>query len=246
MPSLWRSIRQRFGIASRPMTVRTHVAWYWRWLGMALLASVSLALAGWIYDAGARFAGFDRSEVAQEVASLRQTVARLEAEAGRLRAIADASESRLRIEQAAQDQLAAQMKALMDENARLKEDVALFDNLGPLTDRLVVHRFAVTPEALPGEYRYRVLLVIGGRRDKSFQGSLQFALNTRSAGQDGMILVPDPAAAVNPAYGLNFRYFYRGEGILRVPAGTRVQSVQVRVFEAGASQPRAVQNFRLP
>lgn len=245
MPSLWRTLRRRFGIASRPMTVRTHVAWYWRWLGMVLFASVSLALAGWIYDAGARFAGFDRSEVTGEMSALRQNATRLDAEIARLRAIADASESRVKIEQAAQAQLATQVKALMEENTRLKEDVALFDNLGPVTDRLAVHRFSVGADAIPGEYRYRLLLVVGGRRDKPFQGSLQFVVNTREKGRDGMILLPEVTTSDNPAFRLNFKYFFRGEGILRVPAEAQVRSIQVRVFEAGSGQPRVVQSFSL-
>ena len=43
------------------MTVKTHVAWYWRMLGLVAVLSCSFALAAWIYDAGRRFAGFDRS-----------------------------------------------------------------------------------------------------------------------------------------------------------------------------------------
>ena len=63
MRNLLRSVRRRFGISAPKMTVRTHLAWYWRWTAMVLFASVSLALAAWIYDAGMRFAGFDRSEI---------------------------------------------------------------------------------------------------------------------------------------------------------------------------------------
>ena len=45
MPSLLKRMQQRFGISAPKMTVRTHVAWYWRWLGMMVLLAVSLALA---------------------------------------------------------------------------------------------------------------------------------------------------------------------------------------------------------
>ncbi len=34
-------IRDRFGISAPKMTVRTHVAWYWRWLGIVAALAVS-------------------------------------------------------------------------------------------------------------------------------------------------------------------------------------------------------------
>src|SRR5712691_5997290 len=66
MPKLFKQFRQRFGISAPKMTVQTHVAWYWRWLGMLVFLSLALALAAWMYDAGRRFAGFDRSELQNE------------------------------------------------------------------------------------------------------------------------------------------------------------------------------------
>lgn len=245
MASLYRRLRQRFGIAKRPMTVRTHIAWYWRWLGMMVVASLSLALAAWIYDAGRRFAGFDRGEFQDELVRLRDKVGQLEIETRKLRAVADASESRLKIEQSAQTQLASQVKALMEENTRLKEDLSFFDNLGPATDKLSIHRFKVDPELVPGEYRYRLLLVIGGRRDKPFQGSLQLVINTRAQGRDGMITLPERASPDTAAFRLNFKYFHRVESTFRLPRDVQVQSIQVRVFEAGSDQARAVQTVNL-
>src|SRR3954467_2659966 len=121
MPGFLKKLQLRFGISAPKMTVRTHVAWYWRWLGTMVLLAVSLALAAWMYDAGRRFAGFDRTELEGEVSKLKDSLAQLKDEAARLRSIASASESRLRIEQAAQTQLAGQVKALEDENNRLRE-----------------------------------------------------------------------------------------------------------------------------
>src|SRR3954469_15535788 len=99
MPSLLKRLQLRFGISAPKMTVRTHVAWYWRWLGMMLLLAVSLAVAAWMYDAGRRFAGFDRTELELEVSSVKESLGRLRDETARLRSIANASESRLKIEQ---------------------------------------------------------------------------------------------------------------------------------------------------
>jgi len=228
------------------MTVRTHVAWYWRWLGMVLLASLSLALALWIYDAGRRFAGFDRSEIEQEVKTLRESSARLEVEAEQLRAVANASESRLNIEQSAQTQLALQVKTLEEENRRLKEDLAFFENLGPATNKLSINRFTVQKDVLPGEYRYRLLVLLGGAaRDRQFQGSLQLVVNVQSQGRNGMIVLPDRSQAENNNFRLNFKYFQRVEGTFRVPDQSKIRSVQVRVMEQGSNHVSAEQSVDL-
>ena len=246
MPTLVKRIRQRFGISAPQMAVRTRLAWYWRWLAIAALASVSLALGNLIYDAGRRFAGFDKNELEHELEHAREALGRLESESARFRASANAGDARLKIEQAAQAQLAMQVKSLGEENRRLKEDLAFFENFAPATDRIAIDRFTVQPDVLPGEYRYRLLVVMGGAlRARQFQGSLQLVLNVQSNARNGMIVLPDPAHPDDNAFRLNFKYFQRAEGIFRVPEHTRLRAVQVRVLEHGSSQARATQSIDL-
>ena len=245
-PKLLKKIRQRFGISAPRMTVKIHVAWYWRMLGLVAVLSCSFALAAWIYDAGRRFAGFDRSEAEQELSQLRESVGRLTQETAGLRASVNASESKLQIERAAQAQLGRQVKVLEDENARLKEDLAFFENLIPSEHRdntLLINRFRVEPGALPGEFRYRLLLLQGGRRDKPFQGNLQLLVTLQQDGKDAIITLPEEGAA--QAYKISFKYFQRVEGTFRVAPGARVKMVQVRIFESGSTQARATQSFNL-
>jgi len=228
------------------MTVQTHVAWYWRMLGLIVALSCSFALAAWIYDAGRRFAGFDRSEAEQELSQLRESAGTMGKEIAALRASVNASESKLQIERTAQTQLGRQVKALEDENARLKEDLAFFENLIPSENRdktLLINRFRVDVGTLPGEFRYRLLLLQGGPRDKPFQGNLQLLVTLQQGGKDAIITLPEEGAA--QAYKISFKYFQRVEGTFRVPPEARVRSVQVRIFEAGSAQARATQSFNL-
>ena len=252
MRNLLKGIRRRWGISAPRMTIRTHVAWYWRWTGLIIAAAITYALGTWIYDAGRRYAGFDRSEVSEEISRLRATVGRLESETAGLRAVVDASESRLKIEQTAQSRLGAQVKALEDENNRLKEDLAFFENLVPGGgDKLVINRFRVEQEGTAGEYRYR-LLVVQGARQREFVGNLQLLVQIEGAdGRSAMMNLPEPESATNKAassgngFKLAFKYFHRAEGAFKVPAGAKVVSVQVRIFESGSSQPRATQLLKL-
>ncbi|HXC39900.1 MAG TPA: DUF6776 family protein [Burkholderiales bacterium] len=245
MPSLLKRIRSRFGIAAPRMTVRTHVAWYWRWLGIVVVAGLSLALAAWIYDAGRRFAGFDRGEALEQLDKLRADHAQLEKEAAELRAVANASEARLKIEQSAQAQLAAQIKQLGDENSRLKEDLAFFDGLNPADrreERITIHRFMVEKGDTPGQYRYRLLVVQGGRRDHDFQGSIQLMAELQGQGRNDMIPVTDQGSS-STAKRLNFRFFQRQEGSFQVPQGGVLKRVQVKVMEGG--ETRAVETAQV-
>jgi hypothetical protein len=175
-------------------------------------------------------------------------MAQLEGEAARLRAIANASESRLKIEQSAQTQLASQVKALEDENNRLKEELGFFENLVPSErrgEKVSIHRFRVERDVLPGEYRYRLLVLQGGRLDREFHGSLQLVVEMQQEGKDATIIFPDTGETANAAFKLNFKYFRRVEGTFRVPAKARVRTIQARILENGSNEARASQNVNL-
>jgi len=249
MQKLIKSIRRRFGISAPKMTVRTHVAWYWRWLGLTLFAAVSLALAAWMYDAGRRFAGFDQSEVQEELIRLRNTVPRLEAESAELHAVANASDAKVRIEQSAQQQLTAQLKSLVEENTRLKEDLAFFEGLVPgarRDDSLSIHRFKIERGAVPGEYHYRLLVLQGGRRDREFQGAIQILADLQDKGRNDMIAITEEGAPSGMTRRLKFKFFQRQEGSFKVSSTARMRGVQVKIFENGIAEPRATESVKLP
>lgn len=249
MFKLIKRFRQRFGISAPRMTVRTHVAWYWRWMLFFILLSLSLTLAAWMYDAGRRFAGFDRGEIEEEVTRLRSQMLKMQEDTTKLRALADAGESRVRMERGTQAQLARQVRQLEEENGRLKEDLAFFENLIPVDKsegKVSINRFRVQADSPAGEYRYRLLVLQGGRRDKEQQSAIQFLVEMQLDGKTVIIQLPAEKPGSDPAYRFNFKYFHRAEGSFRVNPAARVKSVQVRVFDAVSGQLRATQNFGLP
>src|SRR5258708_8128481 len=168
----------------------------------------------------------------------------LESEDARLRSIADASESRLKIEKTAQSQLASQVKVLEDENNRVKEDLAFFENLVPSErrgEKVSIHRFKVERDVLPGEFRYRLLVLQGGRLDREFHGSLQLVVEMQQEGRDATIIIPDSAETGSTSFKLNFKYFRRVEGTFRVPAGDRVRTVHARSLDHCSTTTRTTQ-----
>lgn len=243
----WRS-RMGFSLAPRAV-VRTHVPWYWRVLGVVVLLSVSLAGAGWVYDAGRRIGRFDRGETEQEIRSLRERVVDLEQELGQLRSVADSSESSLQIERTAQQQLAGQIKTLQEENGRLKEDLAFFESLaaadardagGPTISRLQIQR-----DTVPGQYRYRMLVALQGSKktDREFRGSLQLVVSLQQQGKSAMMVLPAADDPNRQRFNINFKHFQRVDGTFQVPAGSQVKSVEVRLLQDGAT--RAAQTASL-
>ncbi|HEX8963274.1 MAG TPA: DUF6776 family protein [Rhodocyclaceae bacterium] len=220
------------------MTVRTHVPWYWRALAVALTGAVAIALAGWIYDAGRRIAGFDSSETAQEIETLTQKVADLQAEVNKLRATSDASESSLQIERTAQQQLTAQVQALEAENNRLKEENAVFERLaqgGGKDNSVSITRLRVFPEGTGGKYRYQFLASQNGdQHGRDFKGSVQVAVSLPGDGPDGMITFPRPNDPEAGRFAVVFKHFRSIDGFFIVPAGAKPKSVEIRLMQDGA------------
>ena len=247
MAGRFSKLRQRFGISAPKVLVRTHVPWYLRWLGLAVILAFSGALAAWIYDAGRRFAGFDRSEVEREVSSARSELATTRAELERLRAGANAADSKFSIERTAQKKLAQQIRSLEQDNARLREELAIFESMlssdAAPTAPLSVLRFKVEPDLLPGEFRYRILLLASGsRRGREFQGRLELVVSLTEAGRSAIMTLPAQGETETSSFRLAFKHFQRIDGVFRVNPKAKVASVQVRVYEAGSAEPKVTRS----
>jgi len=202
-----------------------------------VLAGASLALAGWIYDAGQRFAGFHQGVSEHEITAMRERIAQLESDLASARKVANASESRLQIESTSQERLAAQIRTLEEENTRLKSDLATFESLAggqAGNSGLAISRLQIL-SAGGGQYRYRLLLAqTGDKKDKEFNGTLQLIAFVQQGAETAMMQFPaagDPAAS---QYRVNFRHFRRLEGTFQVAVDARIQRVEVRLMQDGA------------
>ncbi len=243
------SFVRRFGIDAPRLAVRPHMPWYWRWIGIGL-AAVVIASVAWItYDFGLMYGGFRKSEAAHLRAGLDETVQRQQAELAQLHAKTAAAERQLQIERATYGDLARQVKALAQENASLKEDLAFFQSLTATSKEgaISVNRFRLMPEPVPGEYRYQLLLVQTGERAKEFSGRLQFVLNLQQDGRKVILMLPSDAdqGANAKAYQVNFKLFQRVEGSFRISPDATVKGLQVRVFEGNSSAPKLTHNVTI-
>lgn len=240
-----RKLRRKFSISAPRLAVRPHVPWYVRW---AITLPFILAAGGvvwWAYDSGLELAGFHRGLAEQELEVLRNRVALLDAENIRMANQMASDERQAQIERSAMQETALQVKSLNEENERLKEDLSFFQNL-PLTAGreadLSIHRMKVEADSLPGEYHCRLLLVQNvQQRGKEFQGNLQLLVNGEQDGKKVVIQFPQENASDVAAHQLSFKYYQRVDRVFKLPEDMHVESVQVRVFEKGAREPKVKQ-----
>jgi hypothetical protein len=246
----WRkTLKRRFGITAQRVAVHTQLPWHWRAL---IFASSLLALASiaWvIYDVGLNLGGFNTKQAAEEHARMSADIRRLQDENSDLRNQLAAVERQMQIEASAKADLAGQLSSLSDENAFLKEDLALFQTLmnssgGDPGPGVTINRFRVERDGLPGEYRYQLLVVQSRTRSKEFQGRLQLVVDLLQDGQPQVLVLPGNRDKPDP-YNLSFRFYQRVEGGFQVPEDATVTRVQVRVLENGIDGPRSSQSVNL-
>lgn len=244
---LGRRLKRHFGIAGAPLAVRRHVAWYWRLPLVVILLAGGIALSALFYDAGTRFAGLDRGATVDELQRLREKLEVLERENASLHSDRAQSGRKMQIEQATQNDLAKTVKTLQDENAQLKEDLTFFRkqmSSDKSDGDISIYRFKVE-KTMPGEYRYRLLLLQGGQRERDFQGKVQFLVSFTQDGEKLVMTLPSAKETELGAYNLSFKYYQRLEGVFHAEPSAQVKKVQIRVFENGAAQPKLMQAVNL-
>jgi hypothetical protein len=243
---MWRRARRRFGIAAPRLSVRAHIPWYLRWSMMLPFVVGALALAWWAYGSGLELAGFHRGETEQELALLRQQVIELRGENLSLNDRVVQAERQLQIDQASNQETSKQLKNLTEENGRLQDDLAFFQNLTATRGKegeLGLHKLRLQADTIPGEYRVRGLLVQSGQRAKDFTGSFQIVASVIEAGKRTTRVFPQDESG-NAQFPLAFKYYQRVEQTIQLPTDAQLLEVQIRIFEQGTREARLRQAIK--
>ena len=244
---MWRRVKRSFGISAPKLSVRPHMPWYLRWGLILPFVLAALGLAWWAYGSGLELAGFYRGQTREELSRLREQVTRLQEENAQLSNQIAQYERQIQIERASNQETAKQLKTLTEENSRIQEDLAFFQNITATRGKegeLAIHRLKLESDKIPGEYRLRMLLVQSGQRIKGFTGNYQVVASVLENGSRTTRLFPENASG-NAQFQLNFKYYQRIEQSIQLPPGMRLESVQVRIFEQGAIEPRIRQSVTL-
>ena len=248
MKAWFKTFKNRFGVNAPRMAVRAHMPWYMRWVALGAVGMAVLSASWATYHFGSEFAGFRKSEIEGEMKRLNALTAKQSTELAELRQKLAASESQRQIEVVTYGDLEKQVKGLSVENAALKDDLAFFQSLLPAAghdDSIALGRLKVEADAVPGEYKYRMLLVQGGQRPVDFLGHVQIVVSALQGTEKIVVALPPVADGKTREYQLNFKSFQRVEGAFKIAPGAIVKTVQVRVYQNGASGPKLTKSVNI-
>ena len=208
----------------------------------------------------------DAGSLAAEVEQIRADAKQAIAERDAKLALVARLENQQRVDRAAAEQVQAQLRALENENARLKEDLSFFESLLPTPANakgVVIRSFRLqalndserenvgTPASAsdrksgeaPQALRYRLLVQQSGRPERDFVGAVSLTVSLQQGGRPWVLQLPDatiPEAGPQP---LAFRHYQRVEGTFELPEGAVVRSVLVKIQSNG--EVRTQQTFTM-
>jgi hypothetical protein len=246
----WRKIRSKIGIRSEKVAIRSHVPWYVKVAGYGVAMGVAAAIAWVIVDNSYRITGFNREEAKAQIDALTAENIKLKQGFDATKSALNDKDSQLKVETAAQAELSKTLAQLQDENASLKEDLGFLRNVmssGSVPDGLAIQNFKVEADALPNEFRYRLLLTQGGQRKQDFKGKVQIVARVQAA--DGStpaaLSFPEETQLRSPGGTIEFRVYQKIDGRFTIPAGTQLKSVQVRVLSVPGYEVRSQRSLNL-
>lgn len=230
-------LRRRLTISAPRMKVRSAMPWPLQWAGAAIVLGFCGAIALWAFDLGKQIAGVDTG-LKDEVADLRDDVAKLRLERDRIQSLLNTSGSAMTVERAAQERLVTQVRALEAENRALREDLGFFEKLIPAAGNETIAIRGLQAEVLAGtQLKWQVLVIQPVKNAPEFRGKLELSLSGTLDGKPWMMPLP---GGPQP---LQFRQYRRLEGMVDLPPQAVVKNVSARVVEGTAA--RAVQNVTL-
>jgi len=229
----WRKIRSKIGIRSERVAIRSHTPWYIKFGGYGLMMGVAAAVAWYLVDNSYKITGFNRDEAKAEIGKLSEENERLKREFALTKTLLNERESQLKVEKASQAEFTRNLAQLQEENSGLKEDLGFLRNImstGSVPEGLTIANLKVEPDALPNEYRYRLLLTQGGQRKQDFKGKVQVIVRVQSGAQQSTMSFPSDADVRAPGGELEFRYYQKVDGRFKIPEGSQLKNVQLRVL----------------
>ena len=225
------------------MTITHERHWAVKWAVVAAALAAAAALAGWTYHLGQRYAA--GGAALEEVGELREQRDQLLAERDKLQRAASTVDSKSTIEKSVQKELTEQIRSLTAENQKLKDDLSFFEGLaqaGTRADGISLPNVKLeTP--VPGQLRYRALVVQGAKANSDFSGEIQFSLNLVQGGKPVTITLPDTKNPETPPLKLTFRHYQRVEGSIPLPEGSVLKSAQIRILERGQQRAQHTVSF---
>jgi cell division protein FtsB len=211
---------------------------------MWLLVLVALAAWTWqVFEFGRQQAGFSVGQRDAMKAELMQRIEELAAERDALRSDAARFERAGQIDRAAADGVQSEIKALQEERAELKREVAFMKSLVSGDDSaLVLSDFSLTPLDAGG-YRFEVTLSKRKDDQEAVSGQVDVGISGQINGEDKFLQLSELTQGKRSNIGIRFKSFQKLKADLTLPDGFEPVSVLVAVKPSGNAMKSFEQAF---
>ncbi len=252
---LWRQIRGRFGSDASGVKITQESPWYWQITLYSALAAAASAGGVWLFQQG-RVEGEQRAVAAirgvvdarMQLDNIAGELSTLQLENENLKVSLVKINNDVQMSQSSQIDLTHALAQLQEDNSRLNEELAFLHKMTANTggqNGLNLSDFAVERTAFPNAYRYRALLILGGKPNREFRGNAELLITVEKKGQIKVLSMADLGQQKSIGQEVNFKYYQRLEGNFQVATGVIVKSVQLRIFEKGSAAPRLTRIYNL-
>jgi hypothetical protein len=236
--------RLRHPVAA-PVVIRHSVSARRRVLTWTLMAMLALALGLALFIAGRISAGDKRLLGNLQGDGLAGQIGQMKSDNARLTEAYNKAATQLEIERGARKTLEAQVGRLEDERDRLNRDLALFDNLFPTDGQSslpTIRSFRIEPvmsSGTPSTWRYRALVMRGGKSTDNFKGQFRLQVRYRLDGQE---VQATSEANGRSSQTIELQRYRRIEGHFQSPAGATLLGATAQVMQNG--RPVAESRFK--
>ncbi|WP_138518669.1 DUF6776 family protein [Limnobacter alexandrii] len=171
----------------------------------------------------------------QEIEVLNDQLAELQAKTSDLQEEISRTNELVKLDKEARSKLNLLITNLESENAKLKEDLAFFEGFipGSLQGAISLKRLQVNKDTVPDQYRYKALVIQGSQRPEVTL-NVQVLIKVLNKGESSVIVLPNAESSEDPQFKIKLTRFSRVSGVFSLPEGGRLQSVEMRILEAGA------------
>ena len=226
----FRLLRRRLTISAPRMAVRSALPWPFRWVVAAIVLGFCAAIALWAFEFGRNIAGLDGG-AKEELARLRTEITVVQEERDKAQSIANTSETVLTAEKAAHEQMMAQNKQLLADNASLRNDLGFFEALIPNSGVEGIAIRGLQAEVQDGgQIRWQILVMQPTKKAPEFNGRLELSFAGLQNGKPWMGSLPGGPQAIK------FRQYSRFEGVFDLPPQTIIKSVSAKVQEGSVTR----------
>lgn len=140
------------------------------------------------------------------------------------------TQTQLSLEQATQLALEQSLNQKQDEIAQLREQLAFYEHLLPLSDKGAVHIRALDLEPKAQVLQYRLLLQRPAGLDR-FNGLIQFTAHGQQNGDSVTIVLKTAGSDPASTTAIQFDQFLRTTGLLDLPPDLDVDAVTLHIYQ---------------